>query len=595
MRSNRTLVALAVGTLWFINGLVTGSLSAKLPELAQGLNLSDGSLGLALLGQTIGLIVVMFFLADRLVKRFGPRRVAIVAAATYCISFALPGYAGGVGTLFAALLVIGVFNAPLDVTMAGLGGELEERWQRRVMSKLEFGFNAGLLLAAGFAWLGAERFGVSSYLTIIAGLSLVLVLLAAPLLPDSTPDPEDGKGDGAPVVNGPVTGSPGSDRTPRPRFGFTPAIGGLALLAAGALWCEATVLDWMGIYFVRTLDAEPADYAVGLLCFVVGLMASLWGGNRLADRFGPVRVVVVGGLAFAVGILVTLLAGNLPAAYAGLLVAGAGMANAHPLALSKAQRIGGPTVVARVGGTSYVGLVVAKPAIGVMAELTSLQIALLSSVLLALAMVAAARVLRPEEEAMQPATDESAAVVEPTGAPETGGSQQELLESAAVVEPTGAPETGGSPEELLVSYSNRPGEVVVVADLSGSNAADVTGALVLAVSALTSAGASSERVLVSVARRTNPSAPGRGIAVDAAFLARIRASAGSIEGIANVGEPVVDFVVDRGWRAVLAVVSTRDTEDEALEACAESVAAAVPELAEILVCREVGGGRVARR
>jgi len=573
MRSSPTLVALAVGTLWFINGLVTGSLSAKLPELAQGLNLSDGSLGLALLGQTIGLIVVMFFLADRLVKRFGPRRVAIVAAATYCISFALPGYAGGVGTLFAALLVIGVFNAPLDVTMAGLGGELEERWQRRVMSRLEFGFNAGLLLAAGFAWLGAERFGVSSYLTIIAGLSLVLVLLAAPLLPDSTPDPEDGKGDGAPVVNGPVTGSPGSDRTPRPRFGFTPAIGGLALLAAGALWCEATVLDWMGIYFVRTLDAEPADYAVGLLCFVVGLMASLWGGNRLADRFGPVRVVVVGGLAFAVGILVTLLAGNLPAAYAGLLVAGAGMANAHPLALSKAQRIGGPTVVARVGGTSYVGLVVAKPAIGVMAELTSLQIALLSSVLLALAMVAAARVLRPEEEAMQPATDES----------------------AAVVEPTGAPETGGSPQELLVSYSNRPGEVVVVADLSGSNAADVTGALVLAVSALTSAGASSERVLVSVARRTNPSAPGRGIAVDAAFLARIRASAGSIEGIANVGEPVVDFVVDRGWRAVLAVVSTRDTEDEALEACAESVAAAVPELAEILVCREVGGGRVARR
>jgi len=557
MRSeNRRLTALAVAFLWLVNGLVTGSLSAKLPELAKGLDLSEGQLGLALLGQTIGLVVVVFFIAGRLVHRFGARRVAVVAAALYCVSFAVPGYAQGLALLFAALLVIGAFNAPLDVTMGELGGALEERWNRRLMSRFEFAFNGGLVIAAVIAFAAADRFSVSSYLTGIAALGLILVLAATPWLPASTPaaaQPEEDE-----------VGPTGARKAGR--FGFAPGVGAMALLAAAALWCEATVLDWMGLFYAQTLDAEPAQYAIGLLCFVVGLMASLWAGNRLVGRLGAVTLVRIGAAAFAVGLLVTLLSKSLYLADAGLVLAGVGLANAHPLALSAARRVGGATALARVAGTSYVGLVAAKPAIGGLAELTSLTVALGIGALIAIVMVVAASVLRQAD-----------------GVDRTAGP------TAAVI----AADRATGEQGPVVTYDNRPGELVVVADLSGSGSkvAEATAALVEAVSNLAHPSGSVERILVRVAGHVNPVPAKARVAVDADLLRRIGAAAGGVEGIAEVGEPVLDFVEDRGWRVVIAATTEESASerqlDGALEQCATAIGEAIGEIAEVIVCREV--------
>lgn len=544
--SNRRVTALAVASLWLVNGLITGSLSAKLPELAERLDLSEGQLGLALLGQTVGLVVVIFALAPRLVHRFGARRIALVAGGLYCVSFAAPGYVQGLAALFAALLVIGAFNAPLDITMGELGGALEERWKARLMSRFEFAFNGGLVVAAAIAWAVADRITLPGYMTAIAALGVVMILAATPWLPDSA------RGE-APR------------REQSGRVGFPRSVSAMALIAAAGLWCEATVLDWMGLFYVRTLDAEPAQYAIGLLCFVVGLMASLWAGNRLVDRLGAVRLVRIGAVAFAAGLLATLLSGSLVLADAGLFLAGAGLANAHPLALSAARRAGGPTALAKVAGTSYVGLVAAKPVIGGLAELTSLTVALALGALAAIVLVAAASVLRQAD-----------------GVDRTAGP------TAAVI---AVDRFNG--EDAVVVYGNRPGELVVVADLSGSGprVAEATAALVEAVSNLARPDDPLERILVRVAGHVNPKAPEGRVVIDAGALTRIADAAESVEGIVAVGEPVLDFVAGRGWRAVIAATTSEAMKewrvDRALQQCAVTVGEAVGELAEVIVCREV--------
>ena len=538
MQGNQRLTALAVATLWLLNGLVTGSLSAKLPELAKSLDLSDGQLGLALLGQTVGLVVIMFTVADRLVLRFGARLVAVVAAFLYSASFVAPAQAGGLSALFASLLVIGAFNAPLDVTMIELGGELEQRWQRRLMSRFEFAFNGGLVVAAGLAFAAADRIDLESYLVLVAAVGVVLTLAATPFLP------------------GRIAASSGEAETEAqdPR-GPAISIWAMAALALAALWCEATVLDWMGIYYDRTFDAGPAEYAIGLLCFVAGLMLSLWGGNRLADRFGPGRVVGFGAAAFAAGLATTLVSPSLLLADAGLAIAGLGMANIHPLAVSAAQRGGGPTAVARVGGTSYVGLALAKPVIGGVAEVSSLQLALAISVLVALAMIAGARAFGDGSHPGPPAEPER---------PDIDGDRR----IAAVLE-----------------YGNRGDVVVIVVDVSAQRH-DLAASLVPAISRLARREVVVERVLLAMADRVNPHPPSGVIGIDAELLSRVRAAAAGVDGVAEVGEPIVDAPEGEGVRAVIAVAPAPGATDALFEACASAVADAVPELHRVLVCRE---------
>jgi len=154
-----------------------------------------------------------------------------------------------------------------------------------------------------------------------------------------------------------------------------------------------------------------------------------------------------------------------------------------------------------------------------------------------------------------------------------------------------APELQGSE---LAGYVNREGELVVDPGTAGSryDAADATAALIEAVSSLGGDAQGLKRVRVGVAERVNPEASGRGVAVNAALLARIRVAAESVAGVVEVGEPVLDYAADRGWRVVIAVAANRLEADETLEACASAVQAALPELAAILVCREIElGGR----
>ncbi len=116
-------------------------------------------------------------------------------------------------------------------------------------------------------------------------------------------------------------------------------------------------------------------------------------GDRLAARFGPVRLVRYGGLAGALGLAAGLVSGQPAAAVAGFAVLGAGLSGMAP----QIFLAGGHADPARRGHglarVSYLGMVGGPAVIGGAASLVGLPLALGIPVVLALGVAALAWVL----------------------------------------------------------------------------------------------------------------------------------------------------------------------------------------------------------
>jgi MFS family permease len=114
-------------------------------------------------------------------------------------------------------------------------------------------------------------------------------------------------------------------------------------------------------------------------------------GGRLLQSFGELRLLVGGTLLAAGGALAAVTTSTLWVALAGFVVVGLGLANVFPLAIARAGVLGGARGIAMTTTVGYTGLLGGPPAIGLVAEIAGLPVALGSVALLAV--VAAVLVL----------------------------------------------------------------------------------------------------------------------------------------------------------------------------------------------------------
>ncbi len=85
----------------------------------------------------------------------------------------------------------------------------------------------------------------------------------------------------------------------------------------------------------------------------------------------------------------------LPLALAGFALAGLGVANAFPTAMSQVGALAGPNGVATASTCGYAGFLLGPPIIGFLAGALSLRIALTTVSLLALVAIVLARAASP--------------------------------------------------------------------------------------------------------------------------------------------------------------------------------------------------------
>jgi MFS family permease len=368
--------AVAVYALFFANGVGWASWASRLPALTDKLGLSEGSLGLALFGATIGLFVAATSTAF-LVLRFGSRLVTVLAGFAMCLVLPLIGLAPSAVAFAAALVAYGLSNGSFDLASNARAVVVERAAGRAMMSGFHALFSAGAIVgAASAALLAAADVPIEVHLSALGVLLGLVVLVAGRAL---------GDGELGREATGPALAWPGR------------ALLGVAALAFCVLLAEGAVFDWSAVYLSTVAGATPAVAAMGLAVFQSAMMVGRLAGDRAADRVGAATLVRTGAVVGGIGFAGALLFPGVPTVLVGYFLLGLGIAASFPLAMSAAARNPRIATSIALGATTasgYTGFVLGPPLIGFVAEGTNLQIGLAVVVVCLVAAAALAPAVR---------------------------------------------------------------------------------------------------------------------------------------------------------------------------------------------------------
>jgi MFS family permease len=365
--------------MFFINGALFANWVSRIPQIREGLALSDGGLGVVLLGSAVGVLVALS-LAGGLIARHGSRRVTTLGAVLVCGLLPALAVMPHPMALWLNLFFFGGAMSLMDVAMNSQGVDVERKLGVPVMSSFHAAFSIGGFVGAGIGGVMAT-YGVEPlphFLIVAAGFLLLTGLTAGRLLPQEIELH-------AAEAGGAV-------------FQFPPRVlWPLGAITFCAFVTEGAVADWSGVYLTSVVGATAGAAAFGFAAFSLTMTTGRLLGDGLAMRFDPVRLVQSGGILAALGLLLAIIMPQAIPAMVGFAAVGAGMAVIVPLAFSAAGNAPGLPSGAGIAGVAtfgYAGFLVGPPAIGLVAEITSLRIGLLLVAALAVSLIFLAQALR---------------------------------------------------------------------------------------------------------------------------------------------------------------------------------------------------------
>lgn len=359
----------AISLMFFANGMLLASWAARIPTIQQQLQLDPGPLGIALWGLAVGSLVA-FSYVGWLIVHLGSRLTTTIAAIVCCCSLVLPALAPNLPLLWLSLMLLGMGNSVMDVSMNAQAASLEESYRRPIMSSFHGLWSVGALVGASggslMAWLNIMPL---FHFLLVSGLLLLVVLLASRWLLPTT--------------------AKLSEKTPvfaRP----TKALLGLGIIGFCSFMSEGAMADWSGVYLHRSLGTSAGLAALAFAVYSLAMTVARLLGDSITKRIGPVLHVRLGGLLAALGLGLALLFQQPILALVGFACVGAGLACMAPLVFSTASRtpnLAPGLALAAVATMSYTGSLVGPPVIGQIAELISLPYALGLLALLGLVIV----------------------------------------------------------------------------------------------------------------------------------------------------------------------------------------------------------------
>ncbi|MFG2990428.1 MFS transporter [Streptomyces sp. NPDC048257] len=381
-----------------LNGFLMGMWIVHIPVVEQRTGIGHALLGWLLLLLGGGAFMGMR-LAGPLTDRIGPRRAVPWGAALCSGALVLPALATDAWTLGGALLVLGLGNGILDVSMNTHAVQVERGYRRPVMSAFHAVFSVGGVLAAlvGALTLSADWSVVTTLaLTAVAGLAV-----AALALPGLLPHQSVSQANEAPEA----VRAPGRRRTPR-RIWF------LAVLAFMLMLCEGVANDWSVLHLKSVLGAPAAAAAFAYGTFATAMTVGRLLTDRLANRFGATAILRYGSALGAAGLALAAFAPTVPLALIGWTLAGAGLSGCIPQLFSAAGHFDPATTganVSRVAGLGYLGMLAGPAVIGPLTHLIPLNLTLLlPTALCVIAAGVAAHILKPTPSTAAPADLEGA-------------------------------------------------------------------------------------------------------------------------------------------------------------------------------------------
>ena len=158
---------IAVSTLFFASGVLVSSYLPRLPEIRDGLGLTNAELGAAIAALPIGGLLAGGF-AGVLIARFGSGRVGAVAGVAAALAVVAIGQAPSWPALALSFLVLGVFDAVMDASQNSHGVGVQRVYGRSILQGLHGMWAVGGLASAALGALAASAgIPVAAYLAAV--------------------------------------------------------------------------------------------------------------------------------------------------------------------------------------------------------------------------------------------------------------------------------------------------------------------------------------------------------------------------------------------------------------------------------------------
>lgn len=389
LRAWRTAIVIAFG----IGGVTLATWGPRLPAIASELRLSTGGIGILLTVVTVGSVIGLL-LSTPLLSRLGSRRAIASLLALITAGLVLVGCSAdllhSVPLIALGFALTGLAIGAFDVMINVEGAALEAASRRTLMPLLHAAWSGGAALGSGIG-AGCAALNIPPSAQFIA--EAVLIAAAAVLLPCAIPAGDHGAATSAPAA-------PLSTRLMGWLRGWADVrllLIGLVML--GAELGEGSANAWLTLATQRDHAQAAAIAALFFTVFALSEAATRILGGPLVDRFGRV-LTTRGTLALGVlGVVLFITTDHWWAVLIGVVLWAIGVSMGFPLGMSAAAE-SGPNPAARVSVVASIGYfanLAGPPAIGFLADASSLLTALWLLAVLFLAAIPAAGSFRMDK------------------------------------------------------------------------------------------------------------------------------------------------------------------------------------------------------
>ena len=301
--------AVVISAMFFVNGAVFANWLPRVDEVRDRIGVSNGGLGVALLGGGLGGVIASFVVAAML-SRFSALAVLRVSSTMLALSFPLLAIVPSQATLMGLVAFFGFLDVFTDLSMNAEAAAVQKVTTKSIMQRVHGMWSLGFLSGTLVGW-------AASVADVPLGLHLSLATVA--LLTVSQVAIVQLRGvevDAAPVS------SPTNVR-------FSAAVVSIVLLAFGTAAFEITPNEWSTVALRDQFSAGNLKGA-GPVAFAIAMLIGRFRGDALVDRRGPQKVLRDALLVVGLSILLVVVAPHALVALLGFFVWGLGVSVMFP-------------------------------------------------------------------------------------------------------------------------------------------------------------------------------------------------------------------------------------------------------------------------
>ncbi|VXB39357.1 MFS transporter [Plantibacter sp. T3] len=376
LRPRRELLAWrnAIFVIFALSGLSIATWVARLPAIRDNLDLTTGTVGLLILGMSIGSILGLIA-SQHILGRLGPRHGMQLTLGLIAVGLLLIGIGASLvptaDIVLVGLIIFGFGNGALDVMMNVEGAAAEQELGKTVMPFMHACFSFGTVAGAGLGALasaaGLEVFWHALIMAVTIAIAAVIVVRFVPT--------EQA------VVDG-LDEAPKAPWRERLRESLSVWADGrlilIGVIMLGMAFAEGSANDWLALAVV---DGHEQSNTTGALVYGVFVTAMTVGrivGGPLIDRFGRVPVLQVSAAAAIAGLVLFILTPVTGLMVLGTVLWGLGASLGFPVGMSAAAD-DSKRAAARVSAVAMIGycaFLVGPPLIGILGDAIGLLNAL---------------------------------------------------------------------------------------------------------------------------------------------------------------------------------------------------------------------------